>query len=60
MKALGGVIGQFYASAALTAGKSPLVTLKWRLCGPQNRSARSGEETSPGTAGCRKSADRHP
>jgi hypothetical protein len=60
MKALGGAIGQMYATVAVTAGKSPRVPLSRRLCGPQNRSARSGEQTPSGTAGCRTSSDVHP
>jgi len=38
------VIGQLHALAALHPGKEPWYPLDSRLCGPQRRSGRGGEE----------------
>jgi hypothetical protein len=38
------VSGQLHAPAALPPGKSPWYPLDRRLCGPQSRSGRGGEE----------------
>jgi hypothetical protein len=38
------VRGQLHAPAALPQGKSPWYPLDRRLCGPQSRAARRGEE----------------